>query len=56
MNSKTIHSEMMKMIHQVLIMSLTRKMEPGCESNDCSIRVVYLDICLMQQKIHVNYK
>ena len=26
-------------------MSLTRKMETGCDSNDCSIRVLYLDIC-----------
>ena len=40
MNSKTIHSDIMKndsYIHQVLTMSLTRKMEPGCDSNDCSI-------------------
>ena len=36
------------MIHQVLT-SLTRKMETGCDSNDCSIRVLYLDICSILQ-------
>ena len=43
-----MNSEMMKqMIHQVSMMSLTRKMEPGCNSGDCSIRVQYLDICFV---------
>ena len=32
------------MIHQVSMMSLTRKMEPGCGSCDFSIRVLYLDL------------
>ena len=35
------------MIHLVLMMSLTRKTEPGCDSGDCSIRVTYLDICFV---------
>ena len=46
MNSKTIHSEMMKNDTPGF------DQEPGCDSNDCSIRVMYLDICfniLIQQ-------
>ena len=37
-NGKTI---MKNDSYNQVLTSLTRKMEPGCDSNDCSIRVVY---------------
>ena len=43
---KTIDSdhEMMNDTDQV---SITRKTESGCDSGDCSIRVLYLDIFVL---------
>ena len=44
MNGNIIYSEIMKMICRVLMMNLKRKTEPGCDSHDFSIRVLYLDL------------
>ena len=46
MNSKAIHSEMMKNDTPGFDES-NKKMELGCDTGDCSIRVLYLDICFI---------
>ena len=44
MNSKTIHSEMMKNDTLGFDNESNKKTEPGCSSCDFSIRVPYLDL------------
>ena len=47
LNSKRIHSEMMKNDTPGFDDEYNKKMEPGCDSGDCSIRVLYLDTCFV---------
>ena len=58
MNSKTIHFEIMKNDTLGFNDESNKKVVPGCDSGDCSIRVLYIKFCTsntaIRSKKHVK--